>query len=78
MAVKFTDSNFKDEVLNSDVPVLVDFHADWCGPCKMMAPIISELAEEYEGKVKVGQLDIDANKTTASEFKIMSIPKVGS
>lgn len=74
MAFKFTDSNFDDEALNSDIPVLVDFYADWCGPCKMMSPIIDELATQYEGKVKIGKVDTDANRTVASKFNVMSIP----
>ena len=55
MEYKFTSENFESEVLQSDIPVLVDFYADWCGPCKMMAPIVAQLAEEYDGKVKVGK-----------------------
>ncbi len=74
MANTFTDANFNDEVINSDVPVLVDFYADWCGPCKMIAPIVEQLAGEYEGKVKIGKLDVDANGVTAQSFRVMSIP----
>lgn len=74
MVVKLTDKNFDEEVYKSDVPVMVDFYADWCGPCKMIAPIIEELAKEYDGKVKIGKLDTDANRDTATEFNIMSIP----
>lgn len=76
MAFKFTDSNFNDEALKSDVPVMVDFYADWCGPCKMLAPVIDELASEYEGKIKIGKLDTDSNRVTASEFNVMSIPTI--
>lgn len=74
MALAFTDSNFQNEVLNSDVPVLVDFYADWCGPCKMMAPVIDELSSQYEGKAKIGKLNVDQNGTTAQKYKVMSIP----
>lgn len=68
------DQNFKSEVLDSNLPVLVDFWANWCGPCKMIAPIIEELAKEYAGKVKIGKLDVDNNPKTASHYGIMSIP----
>ncbi len=74
MALQFTDANFEQEVLKSDVPVLVDFYADWCGPCKMMSPVISELADEYAGKVKVGKLNVDDNGETARAYRVMSIP----
>ena len=74
MALQFTDANFEQEVLKSEVPVLVDFYADWCGPCKMMSPVISELATEYEGKVKVGKLNVDDNAETAKAYRVMSIP----
>lgn len=70
----FTDTNFKKEVLDSELPVLVDFWAQWCSPCKMIAPIIEELAREYAGKFKVGKLDLDQNPKTASAYGIMSIP----
>ena len=59
MSATFTDDNFEEEVLKSEIPVLVDFYADWCGPCKMMAPIIDDLAKEYEGKWKIGKCNID-------------------
>jgi thioredoxin 1 len=74
MALKFTDANFQSEVLEADVPVLVDFYADWCGPCKMMAPVIEELAGEYEGTVKVGKLNVDEQPSTAQKYRVMSIP----
>lgn len=74
MALKFTDSTFEAEVLNSDIPVLVDFYADWCGPCKMVAPIVEQLAAEYEGKVKVGKMDVDSDGLAAQKYGIMSIP----
>ena len=70
----FTDDDFASEVLKSNIPVLVDFYADWCGPCKQLAPIIEELATEYDGKIKTGKLDVDVNNATASEYGVMSIP----
>ena len=74
MAFHFTDENFNTEALTSDIPVLVDFYADWCGPCKMLAPIIEELAPAYEGKVKIGKLNVDNAPATAEKYGIMSIP----
>lgn len=74
MAIHFTDENFSKEVLSSDIPVLVDFYADWCGPCKMLAPVIEALAQEYEGKVKIGKLNVDNAPDTAQNYGIMSIP----
>ena len=74
MEYTFTSENFEEEVLKSDVPVLVDMFATWCGPCKMMAPIVAQLAEEYKGSVKVGKLDIDQNVDIVSQYKIMSVP----
>jgi len=72
----FTDDNFQSEVLGSDLPVLVDFWAEWCMPCKMLAPTIEELAEDYAGKVKVGKLDTDANRATPPQYGISAIPTV--
>lgn len=74
MAEFINDQNFEAEVLKSDIPVLVDFYAEWCAPCKMMTPIINELAEEYKGKIKMVKLDVDQNQQTAGQFQVMSIP----
>ena len=74
MEYKFTSENFDEEVMKSDVPVLIDFYADWCGPCKMMAPVVAELAEEYEGKAKVGKINVDNEQALAEKFGVMSIP----
>lgn len=76
MAFLFTDDNFEKEVIQSEVPVLVDFYADWCGPCKMMGPIIEELATEYEGKVKVGKINVDNSPETAAQYRVMTIPTI--
>jgi thioredoxin 1 len=76
VALEFTDANFQDEVLNSDQPVLVDFWAEWCGPCKMLGPVIDELAGDYEGKAKIGKIDIDNNRDAAVQFGIQSIPSI--
>lgn len=72
----FTDGDFTEKVLKSDKPVLVDFFADWCGPCKAAAPIIDELSETYAGKVTIGKIDVDANQQTAAQYGVMSIPTV--
>jgi thioredoxin 1 len=72
----FTDENFKKEVLESQTPVLVDFWATWCGPCRMVAPVVEEMAKEFAGKVKVGKVDVDSNSQTATHFGIMSIPTI--
>lgn len=74
MEYKFTSSNFDSEVLNADIPVLVDFYADWCGPCKMMAPIVESLAESYDGKIKIGKCNIDEEMDIAQRYRVMSIP----
>ena len=72
----FTDDNFDTEVINSEMPVLVDFWAEWCQPCKKLGPTIDELATEYEGQVKIGKMDMDANMNTAVKLGIASIPTV--
>jgi thioredoxin 1 len=74
--LSFTDDNFQNEVLDSDVPVLVDFWAEWCGPCKMLGPVIDELADGNVGKLKVGKVDIDANRDTSLKFQVSAIPTV--
>jgi thioredoxin 1 len=76
MAIEITDANFESEVINSDVPVLVDFWAGWCAPCKMIAPIVEEISAEYDGKVKVGKVDVDANPEAAGKYGIRSIPSL--
>jgi len=72
--IELNDSNFDDEVVKSDLPVLVDFWAEWCGPCKMIAPSVEKISEEYSDKIKVGKLDVDSNPNISSTFGIRSIP----
>lgn len=72
--IEITDANFEEEVLKSEIPVLIDFWAVWCGPCKLIAPIVDELAGEYEGKAKIGKLDVDNNQNVSIKYGIRSIP----
>jgi len=72
----FTDGNFEEEVINSSIPVLVDFWAEWCAPCKMIAPTVDEIANEYGGKLKVGKVDVDSNPKISSKYQIRSIPSL--
>ena len=74
--IKVTKQNFEQEVLNSPIPVMVDFWADWCGPCKMIAPILSEIAEEYDGKIKVCKINVDDEGELSLKYRIVSIPTV--
>ena len=72
--IKITESNFEQEVVGSDIPVLVDFWADWCGPCRMLSPVLKEIADSYEGKVKVGKVNVDEEPELAGRFSVASIP----
>ncbi len=74
MEYRFTKENFNDEVINSNVPVMIDFYADWCGPCKMMMPIVEKMADKYDGKVKIGKVNVDNESDLAEQFGVMSIP----
>ncbi len=74
MENKFTTTDFEAKVLKSDIPVLVDFYADWCGPCKMMAPVVDAMAEAFAGRATVGKLNIDDNEALAVEYRVMTIP----
>lgn len=76
MAVAVTDDTFEQEVLKSDVPVIVDFWAEWCGPCKMIAPIVEEIGNQYGDKLKVAKVDVDSNTKVATQYGIMSIPSL--
>ena len=76
MELKLNSENFESEVLNANEKVLVDFYADWCGPCKMMAPVIEELAEELQEKAKVGKINVDESTDTATQYDVMSIPTI--
>ena len=74
MEYRFTSENFEAEVMNSVVPVLIDFYADWCGPCKMMGPLVEQIANEYDGKAKVGKINVDEEPELAQKYGVMSIP----
>ena len=74
--IELTDENFDQEISNKDVPVLVDYWAEWCGPCKMVAPILEEVAKDLDGKLLIGKVDVDQNKDSALKQKVMSIPKL--
>ena len=74
MAIEITDANFEELVLKSDKPVLVDFWAEWCGPCRMVGPVVEELSKEYEGRAVIGKVDVDSNSAISAQFGIRNIP----
>jgi thioredoxin 1 len=76
MALEITDANFEEKVLNSDKPVLVDFWAEWCGPCRMVGPVIEEISNDYEGKAVVAKLDVDTNQEFAAKYGVRNIPTI--
>lgn len=73
---KLTDQSWESQVLNADLPVMVDFWAEWCAPCSMIAPVLEEIGKEYEGKIKVGKLNVDENPRTAGKYQVMAIPSL--
>jgi len=75
-AIQVTDSNFEDEIIKSNIPAMVDFWAEWCGPCKMIGPTVEALAKEYAGKIKVAKMNVDANQQTPGKFGIRNIPTI--
>ncbi|HNX44523.1 MAG TPA: thioredoxin [Bacteroidales bacterium] len=76
MALQFTDATFEEQVLKSNIPAVVDFWAEWCGPCRTIGPLIEELAKEYEGKVMIGKVDVDANPDIVARYSIRNIPTI--
>ena len=74
--INLTSANFEQEVLQSEIPVLVDFYAEWCGPCKMLSPVIDEIANEYEGKAKICRVNVDEEMELAQQYRVMSVPTV--
>jgi thioredoxin 1 len=72
--LQVTDDSFESEIINSDIPAMVDFWAEWCGPCKMVGPVVEELAREYDGKIKIAKMDVDHNRETPSKYGIRNIP----
>jgi thioredoxin 1 len=76
MAVELTDQNFEQEALNSEKPVMIDFWAEWCGPCKTIAPVVDELSQDYDGKAVIGKVDVDNNPQIAAKFGIRNIPTI--
>ena len=76
MTIEVTDGNFEEVVINSDVPVLVDFWAEWCGPCRMVGPLVKEIGQEYEGRAKVTKVDVDSNPEVSAKFGIRNIPTI--
>ena len=74
MEYRFNENNFENEVMKSEIPVLIDFYADWCGPCRMMAPVVEQFAEEYEGSIKIGKINVDEESELAARFGVQSIP----
>ena len=74
MEYRFNENNFADEVMNSNIPVMIDFYADWCGPCRMMAPVVEKFAGDYDGRVKIGKINVDEEMELAARFGVQSIP----